>query len=537
MPLILSKDGELRSPMYKGDIETVASLLESALAYVKEKYEAHHGLRISDEAIVAAVNLSARYITDRFLPDKAVDVIDEAGAEQRLLKLNGGRFLMKVRRRARSGLRKSRKSSRRFRHRTMNSELIGRRKKLFSRNFRIFGGALKNFVVRRRRQNEQGILNGLRRFFMVSFPRRRRSLKHLKKRIKEEEEIINGVHVHRCKHIARIANFATIWPSVFFEIMKEDFDIVHSHVFGHVHFVLSALSAKLSGAKHVHTTHCPWTDAFRSLAGRIGILISYDIFSRFALRLTDKVIAITPWEFDFIKRYGGKEKQIVNLPNGMAEEFFDKIKKNYFRKKYGIRKDEKIVLFFGRLNITKGPEKFVEIAKIVLAKRKDVTFLIRGPDEGMKETVKKLIGKEKRILLLPETRNKDEIIKMYRSSDLFVIPSYSEGLPLTMFEAMASGLPIVASPVNGIPYEIKEPENGFLVPYGDNDKFADRILQILDNPSLRSKISKNNLKKSKDYSWDIISKRTLDLYREITNINQIQKIDKILNQIPSFYRL
>ena len=51
---------------------------------LKEKYEIHHGMRISDEAIVAAVNLSARYITDRFLPDKAVDVIDEAAASRRL---------------------------------------------------------------------------------------------------------------------------------------------------------------------------------------------------------------------------------------------------------------------------------------------------------------------------------------------------------------------------------------------------------------------------------------------------------------------
>ena len=51
---------------------------------LKEKYEIHHGLRIADEAIIEAVNLSARYITDRFLPDKAVDVIDEAAASRRL---------------------------------------------------------------------------------------------------------------------------------------------------------------------------------------------------------------------------------------------------------------------------------------------------------------------------------------------------------------------------------------------------------------------------------------------------------------------
>jgi ATP-dependent Clp protease ATP-binding subunit ClpB len=61
--------------------------LEDSVAILrglKEKYEMHHGLRISDEAIVEAVNLSARYITDRFLPDKAVDLIDEAAAARRL---------------------------------------------------------------------------------------------------------------------------------------------------------------------------------------------------------------------------------------------------------------------------------------------------------------------------------------------------------------------------------------------------------------------------------------------------------------------
>lgn len=56
----------------------------SILRGLKEKYEIHHGLKITDEAIIAAVNLSSRYITDRFLPDKAVDLIDEAGAARRL---------------------------------------------------------------------------------------------------------------------------------------------------------------------------------------------------------------------------------------------------------------------------------------------------------------------------------------------------------------------------------------------------------------------------------------------------------------------
>ncbi len=335
-----------------------------------------------------------------------------------------------------------------------------------------------------------------------------------KRRIKRKEGIIKGVHVHRCKHIIKVANFSLFFPSFFFKLLKKDFDIIHSHVFGHPHFVLSAIAAKLKKTSHIHTTHCPWTDAFRSLAGRIGVIISYNFFSKIAFKLTDKVIVITPWEKKFIKKFGGKENQIEIIPNGMSKDFFKKKKNNDFKKKFNI-KTKFLVLFFGRLNITKAPDKFVEIAKLILKKQKNVTFVIRGPDEGMKEKVKRLIKNENKILLLSETRNRNEIIKMYQSADVYVLPSYREGLPLTLFEAMASGMPIVASPVNGIPYEIKDKKNGFLVKYGENYKFKEKIIELLKNKKLRDRISKNNLKKAKNYDWEIITKKTMKVYNKI----------------------
>jgi D-inositol-3-phosphate glycosyltransferase len=288
-------------------------------------------------------------------------------------------------------------------------------------------------------------------------------------------------------------------------------------VFGHVHYVLAALAAKLTKAKHIHTTHCPWSDAYRSPVGRIGLFISYNIFSRLAAKLTDKFIAITPWEIEFIKKYGGREDKIIVIPNGMDKRIFKKIKKNTFRKKHGIPSKDKIVLFFGRLNPVKGPDHFVRIAKMILKnrKKKDVTFVIRGPDEGMRVKVKRLIGNEKKIILMQETRDKKEIAEMYQAADVFVLPSYREGLPLTLFEAMAADLPVVAAPVNGVPYEMKEPENGFLIPYGKNKKYAEKITELLDKPKLRRKIAKNNLKKARNYKWDIISEKTLNLYESL----------------------
>lgn len=331
-----------------------------------------------------------------------------------------------------------------------------------------------------------------------------------KGRIARKEEIIDNVYVHRCNHWFTVANFVSFWPSVFNKLRKEKFDVIHSHVFGHPHFVLSALAAKLSKTKHIHTTHCPWTDAHRSNIGKLGLIISYNIFSRFASKLTDKFIAITPWEYGFMEKYGIGKKKIINLPNGMTKEFFKKTKKNDFKKKHKI--EGKMVLYFGRLNVTKGPDKFVDIAKKILKKRKDVTFVIVGPDEGMRKIVKRKIGNEKRIILMDAIRDRKEVIKMYQSADVFVLPSYREGLPLTLFEAMASGLPIVASPVNGVPYEMKEPENGFLVKYGYIEGFAKRVMELLDDKKLREKIARNNKKKAENYKWDVISEKTFRVY-------------------------
>ena len=173
-----------------------------------------------------------------------------------------------------------------------------------------------------------------------------------------------------------------------------------------------------------------------------------------------------------------------------------------------------MVLFFGRLNVTKGPDKFVMAAKEILKERKNITFLIRGPDEGMKANIKEFIGKEKRIILLDGTRDKNDIVSMYQASNVYVLPSYREGLPLTIFEAFASGLPVVASPVNGIPYEMKDGINGFFVDYGDIKNLKDKILLMLSDKKLATKISKSNIKLAKKYDWDLIYKRYMQIYNE-----------------------
>jgi len=334
------------------------------------------------------------------------------------------------------------------------------------------------------------------------------------KRIEKQEETLEGVKIHRLSYRARLSYNTFIWPSLLWRI-KEKFDIVHTHVSGHDYILFAGLLSKLKGFKHIHTTHCPWTDtSFRPPILRPFLMINDLFMNKLAFNFVDKVIPITPWESDKLDKFISNKNKITVIPNGTDKLLFKKVENNEYKKKNGI-KEKYMVLFFGRLNPTKAPQNLAKAAINITKKRKDIAFVWVGPDEGMMDEVKKLTGPYPNMHVMGGIRGKENIAEMYQSADMYVLPSYREGLPLTLFEAMASGLPIVASPVNGIPYEMKEPENGFFTPYGDINAIENRIIQLIEDPKLAKEISENNFKKSLDYDWDIIHRRYMDEYEKL----------------------
>ncbi len=120
----------------------------------------------------------------------------------------------------------------------------------------------------------------------------------------------------------------------------------------------------------------------------------------------------------------------------------------------------------------------------------------------------------KNILILDPIRDRKKVAEMYQASDVYVLPSFREGLPLTLIEAMASGIPIIASPVNGVPYEMKDNYNGFFVEYGDIKNLKNKIIKIIEDKKLSDKFRKNNIKAAGKYNWDLIEKRTTLLYKK-----------------------
>jgi len=327
-------------------------------------------------------------------------------------------------------------------------------------------------------------------------------------RLKEKELTIEGIKVHRGYHLFHVSDRGTIWLN-YNKLWKENFDIIHSHVTGHFCCFMASLIAKIRNIKHIHTTHSPWTDKHRPFLARLAVSLAGLTWGRLTLKLSNKIISITPWEFKQLRKWGAKQKNIIYLPNGMDKIFFKEITTNNFKSKFKYP----IVLFLGRLHITKGPEKLILAAKEIL-KERNLDFIFVGPDEGMLQEMEKLKENNKRIHILGAIKGKDKLAEIYQSAEVYVLPSYREGLPLTLFEAYASGLPVVASPVNGIPYEMEDNVNGFFVNYGDIKNLKEKILKVIDDKELSKKFSITNKEKAKKFTWDNILRKTKEVYKE-----------------------
>ena len=81
-------------------------------------------------------------------------------------------------------------------------------------------------------------------------------------RLKIKEEVLDSIHVHRFPYWFRLSLSTFIWPSLLWRFGKYGkFDIIHTHVSGHAYILIAGILSKVYGFKHIHTTHCPWTDA------------------------------------------------------------------------------------------------------------------------------------------------------------------------------------------------------------------------------------------------------------------------------------
>ena len=106
------------------------------------------------------------------------------------------------------------------------------------------------------------------------------------------------------------------------------------------------------------------------------------------------------------------------------------------------------------------------------------------------------------------------MLKAYASTKLFVLHSREESQGIVFAEAMATGLPVVATKVGGIPYVVEDEKSGMLCPYADVETMTDMVAQLMTDKALWKKYSVASRELAKDYSWSVIANKIVELYNE-----------------------
>ena len=152
----------------------------------------------------------------------------------------------------------------------------------------------------------------------------------------------------------------------------------------------------------------------------------------------------------------------------------------------------KIVLFMGRLGDRKGTGDLLRAFSKVAEHHRDARLVLGG--DGEIDRFRKLaddLGVSAKVEFRGWIGPQDKV-RTFLECDIYALPSYNEGLPGSIVEAMAAGKPVISTPVGGIPEAVREGENGFLVDPGDIDALSDRLDKLLSDEGKRSSMGEKS---------------------------------------------
>ena len=213
------------------------------------------------------------------------------------------------------------------------------------------------------------------------------------------------------------------------------------------------------------------------------------------------------------------DKDILVVPNGVDPEIYCPVSRK--------KDDKKLCIFFaGRLRLQKGLKYLIqsidEIKRNKSGVRQDPLpdFYLKiagcGPQESYLKGLVKKKGLEDNITFLGYL-DEGVLIKEFQNSDIFVNPSINEGMPASVLEAMACGLPCVVTDIEGHNEIIQKGKNGFLVPAKETKHLIEALVRLMRDKALRKYMGQANRETVlKEFTWKIIAERFIEIIKEVS---------------------
>jgi glycosyltransferase involved in cell wall biosynthesis len=285
---------------------------------------------------------------------------------------------------------------------------------------------------------------------------------------------------------------------------NEAFDIIHAHDW--MTYPAGITVAALSGKPliiHVHSTE------FDRSGEHVNQMI-YDI-EREGMHVADRIIAVSHFTRNIIiSRYGISGEKVEVVHNGVE------CNGNGVWNTSTVGNDEKLVLFLGRITMQKGPEYFLRAAKKVLEVMDNVKFVMAGSGDMMHRTIEMAaeLGIGSNVLFTGFLRG-DDVRKMYRMADLFVMPSVSEPFGLAPLEAMDNDVPVIISKQSGVAEVLA---HALQVDFWDIEEMANKIVAVLKYAALKSTLRDHGNFEVRKLRWKDCAAKCARIYKEILTV-------------------
>jgi len=283
---------------------------------------------------------------------------------------------------------------------------------------------------------------------------------HVNKQI--ESLITIGIHIKKIvKNRNEIFGYIPfIIRNFYYLFFYNSYDIVHAHYGFH-----SALFAAIIKKTPLIITFHRGDALNEPYRNKI-----YFKLQKFVISRADHIIAVSnEIKNALIKNLGAQENKISIIPCGVDMNLFIPLDKQEQRKKLGISDNSKIILFVGGFSHRKGIDILLACAKQI----QEANFIFVG--EGELKT-------DCQNCWVVGSRSNDKLPEWYAASDIFFLPSRSEGTPVVLLEALACGIPVVAAKVGGVSDLIRNGETGYLVELEDVSMMEKRLRELLGNP-------------------------------------------------------
>jgi glycosyltransferase involved in cell wall biosynthesis len=302
---------------------------------------------------------------------------------------------------------------------------------------------------------------------------------------------------------------------LYFYIKKERFDIVHTHV--SKAGILGRWAAKLAGVPIiVHTTHGNiFHGYFNSFFTKFFILLQ-----KLTALITDKMITLTDIEKEQWLNQGiGKSTQYTAILSGIDLKRFNpenvQIEPYEMRKKLGLHTNDFVIGTVGRIVPIKGHKYFIQAAAEVIREIPNAKVLLvgDGPIRNEMEELTVQLGIEGQVFFLGVRKDVPELLSIM---DLFVLPSLNEGMGRALVEAMAMGLPVIASQVGGVPEVVTDGKTGILVPAQNPTALAKAIVKLARDAKLSRELAQAGYKRAHSaFGAETMVDRISAVYQEL----------------------